>query len=212
MPKYLYHYSTMFNETLQTPLRSGLATEAEIIESTTQYSRFNQVARTVDQIQFFFKPIESKMISEFFGEDHPLWFIGNGLFEYAVNIDNIGSCSFQCQSTEFQREFTKQYEYDNQLKKNDPNYIKRLHLLIRQARELNGEIGYTKKNLAKIHERYQYQLYELASKPRPKDERVSFAEYFNDIPHVMVYPKSGEICYSSVSSFMVGVDTRRLIT
>lgn len=147
-------------------------------------------------ISFFLEPIPLDIISELFGGTHNVWCSGNQLYQYTVDPHTIGEFKYSVVESP---EKTKLL-YDPTV--TDADYEIVLASVIKQ----HGYIGSGVKQLIRATKslvgttRKYYKL--LPGRPNFKAKLSQ--KYAATVPHVMIYPATGEILYQDVQQVVVG--------
>ena len=181
---YLYHYSKKKFDTLQTLEKQRLS--AKDRSTDKDYGK---------HISFFIERPPLAKLGDIFGEGHHTWYPGNALHEYIVSVDSLRK--FRYQVVEFP-EKTAVY-YDDKM--TDAEYYKILAEASKEWRYASDnveDLRFAMRHLQGTTEKYYGLIH-----TRPNKERL-FQTYAGTVPHVMVYPDSGEIRYKSVSQVTVG--------
>lgn len=206
---HLYHYSTTQYPELLTRRAAG-ASKKEIRESEKQRDRYKFIGAYVDHISFFFDPIPSRTLADIFKDGHHTWYRGNVLFEYVIDVDqfeaDIGYAVMESlKKTSFMDQFIKEHNWVE----DDPmllaKYLKELDALSYQW----GEQGYS---LAGLKRQIELNVGKTKGTFLEASRREDFEEgrqrYATNVPHVMLYPKSGRANYSILNRLTIGSDTR----
>lgn len=205
----LFHYSNRQFDVLKSK-RLTTATSEEIRESEKQRDRHGFIGAYVDHISFFFDPIPSKTLSDIFKYDHHTWFTGNVLYEHVIDVDqfeqDIGYSVVESRKkTAFMDEFIRKHNWID----DDPvllkKYLKELNRLSKQW----GEVGHglsnlklqIKKNIGTTERAY------IEASRRPDFEEGK-QRYATNVPHLMIYPKSGKASISEINRLTIGDDKR----
>ena len=207
----LYHYSSLLYPTLLTKRKSGAASKEEIKQAERRASgKGPDMKPYVDHISFFFDPIPSVMLSRIFGTNHQVWFTGSKLYEYTVTVDSLSDdFSFEvvesAQRTKLLDVFSEKHDWVN----DNPATLK-----LWEAHEIKhklqwGEIGRGKQALKVQMLGTDGDLGKafLSAYNRPDFEDGRF-KYAANVPHVMIYPSSGEIQYTAVERLTIGKNKR----
>jgi hypothetical protein len=208
----LYHYSkTRFPELLTKRL-SGASAE-EIRKAEKQRDRYGFVGAYVDHLSFFFDPIPSKTVADIFKNDHHTWYKGSVLFEYVIDVNqfeaDVGYAVTESRrKTAFMDKFVEEHNWVD----DDPvllaRYLKELDVLEKQWGEVGRSLPGLKEQIA-LNVGGTKQAYIDASK-RP-DFEEGRQRYATNVPHVMVYPKSGKAQYTELNKLTIGSDARQAI-
>lgn len=188
----LYHYNTKSYDALKTLERQGI--DSGIKSNTIPALNPSSLGTYSQHISFFLVPIDTDKIGKIYGKDHKVWYPGNVLNEHCVYLDKLKNFKYEFVETP---EKTKLY-YDDSIG------IAQYHKLLK---EINLEKRYIGDNLEDFKKAYYSLLptIELAysrvnSLPNWNDIRGKYAA---TIPHVMIYPQSGEIKVSKTKTVRI---------
>lgn len=203
----IYHYSP--------EVRSSLLTKSAPAGNRRPVKVLDITDLPYDQhISFFFDPIPSKTVASLFGDGHHAWFKGNRLIEHVVNTDVLDKDVIfhvveSVRKTALYDEFSKEHNWV----KDDPKLLAMWFELIDSKMLEWGEIGASKELLLKqitLNKGKTEQLYKAARKR--SDWETSKHRYASNVPHLMIYPKSGEIKVESRNVVVIGSDVRETIS
>jgi len=204
----LYHYSKEQYPVLTTRSKGGRATKEEISIATKWSRENNTVGPYTDSISFFFDPMPSDIIGRLYNGQNDFWLTGNKLFEYVVETRNL----------EPDMLFSL-VESPNKVKiLDDTDWIDTddfLHeYLLKEGERMrkNGETGNGIDNLENQIKKYvgtTRAAYIAASKRHDFQENIR--KYAANVPHLMLYPKSGIILINHVNKITIGNNIRKSI-
>lgn len=206
----LYHYAPDLFTSLQTRRKSGLATAVEIKRSEESAKKYLSEGAYVDHISFFFDPIPSKVLANIFGPTHRAWAKGTKLFEYVIDVPALGNdVLYRVVESARKTAFLDQFSKDHNWEDDDPvllmKYTKEINALQRKWGELGTGLINLERQIA-LNVGKTEQAYVIAS--QREDFEWGREKYAANVPHLMVYPSSGEVAISSISSLVMGSDTR----
>jgi len=211
---FIYHYSPLLFDTLQTKRRRGAATAEEIRKAQTQAVRILQPgALYVDHLSFFFEPIPSEILHVLYGHDHPVWFAGSELYEYKVDASKIPSKSLY-EVVESPREIAAldKFVADNNWVDDDPKLLKEWFAFILAEKIKWGEYGNDHSKLLLQIKNAQGTLEENFFKAVKRDDfKDNFKKYAASVSHLMLYPVGGEVVVSCVNKVTIGSKKRMII-
>jgi hypothetical protein len=200
----LYHYSDSQYAQLQSRRVSGLPVP-EGVRVSDDY---------LDHISFFFTPIPSKLMPDIFYKGHPFWYKGHKLYEHVIEVDDLED-EFNFRVVESERktalldEFSKEHDWET----HDPKKFALWKAELFKMQKKYGEIGFNKaafktflKTLPRDVTRYGY----LAAKARD-DFDWGYNKYAANVPHVMLYPRTGIVAVKEVSELTIGNDHRKKV-
>jgi len=200
----LYHYSDNQYDQLQSRRVSGLPGPEGIRVSDDYF----------DHISFFFDPIPSKLMPEIFYKGHPFWHKGHKLYEHVIEVDDLED-EFNFRVVESERktalldEFSKEHNWED----DNPKTLALWNVELFKMQKKYGEVGFNKaalkaflKTLPRDVTRYGY----LAAKARP-DFDWGYNKYAANVPHIMLYVRTGIIPVKQVFELTIGSDTRKKV-
>lgn len=210
----LYHYAAELYTSLKTRRASGAASPEEIKRAEAAAKRFHDEGAYVDHISFFFDPIPSKTLANIYGPNHRAWSKGNRLFEYvidtkALNDDILYRVVESVRKTAYLDKFSEENNWEDDNPATLAKWVAEINALQRKWGELgNSRFGLELQIAANAGKTEQ--AYVIAS------QREDFAEgrdkYAANVPHLMVYPSSGTVAITSISSLIMGNDKRTPVT
>lgn len=180
----LYHYSKEQYDHLLTREAQGLKSS---VQEEKSYSK---------HISFFFERPPLDIIGDIFGDGHHTWVNGNKLYEYIVDTSDIGK--FEYSIVEFPEKTA--ILYDTSL--TDAQYYSQIEKVTKEK----GYKGSGSRDLEKaVHPLLGTTRAAYANMRRHPNFEELKKKYAATVPHVMIYPKSGQIDYRRVSQVTVGV-------
>lgn len=199
----LYHYSAEQYPVLKTRRKLGLQPPKQVRDSSY-----------LDHISFFFDPIPSKTLSLIFGKNHPFWFEGNVIYEHVVDVSDLDKdVRFHVVESKQRTELLDQFAEENNWVKDDPALLAKWLILERRKNIEWGEIGYSRAGLEKQIKQHVggTELAYIAASSRDDFEHGR-NKYAASVPHLMIYPRSGEIPVRKVFKLKIGDDHRKELT
>jgi hypothetical protein len=206
----LYHYAPDFYPNLQTRRKSGKADVAEIKRAEESARRLGLEGPYVDHISFFFDPIPADILPNLYGQDHAVWFKGNKLYEYIVDVDSLQrDLLYRVVESERKTAFLDKFAEEHNWVDDDPvllmKYLKEIDTLQRKWGELGREWSEFKKQI-QLNQGKTRSAYIRAS--QRDDFEAGRRRYASNVPHLMVYPSPGVIDYAEVNTVTLGSDRR----
>lgn len=177
----IYHYSAGDYPTLQTlnKQKEGLPKAILPKDVSEEYG---------NHISFFFDKVPLDIVGGIFGKHHKAWFSGSELIEYTVEVASIGTFHYEIVESP---EKTKLY-YDDSIS------IVEYH---RQLRAMNIAKGYVGGGPAEFIRAVKPLVNGTRKAYLEVPHRKNFKEiqgkYAATVPHVMLYPATGEVAYQS---------------
>lgn len=203
----LYHYSTELYDQLKSKRVSGTMTPQDL--KWDKMLPYHPLLRDVsynDSISFFFDPIPSDIMDLLYGGKHPVWFKGNKLYQYEVELDMLPQ-KILYQIVESDRSMTALDTFEHDYKVKEWN----AELLTKWFNHINAEkIRWCE--LAKDLDKLKSQVFRFQNTTRDffikaskrKDFKDNFMKYAAAVPHVMCYPETGIVTYEVVRQITIG--------
>jgi hypothetical protein len=208
----LYHYSKTRYPSLLTKRKVGLLSKEEIKKADSS-DRLNLLPghSYIDHVSFFFDPVPSVMLSRIFGITHPVWHTGSKLFEHIIDTtmlddDVIYEIVESDKKTKLFDEFVEEHNWTY----DDPKLLQQWKMLELRKKMEWGEIGRSRKGLElQIVENGGHLDKAFLKAYNRADFEENRMKYAANVPHVMIYPKGGEIEVIGVNSLTIGNNTRK---
>ena len=199
---YIYHYSSKSYSELRSLANQPGKSKEEIDELNKKYTRSMDPGPYCNQISFFIEPIPFDIIGDLFGNKHPVWFNGNSLYEYLIDIDSIDkNIMFMVAETPGDMKLIDSYDTDSMLDEDFEKFMK----IKQHEKYIRGEVGIGRDNLRKQIKVYlgttRQAFINARKRPDAKETASKYAAY---VPHLMLYPESGIIRYRSRDIIKVG--------
>lgn len=182
----LFHYSKDLFDKLLTREKQGNV--IKIKQESYLPGNYNQ------HISFFFDPIPFYLISKIYGKDHPVWFPGNKLYQYVVDSSTIGNFKYHIVETPEKTQLV----LDDSISEED--YKKIYPELAKKNFYLGTNNSELEKGSKKFINKTREYFLEANKKPNWEQVKNKYAAY---IPHVMLYPDSGEVTISEVNTVKI---------
>lgn len=216
MGPYLYHYSTVLFDEIESLAKqkniSKKQLEKDYKEEVIEYCNPNVYSKN---ISLFIDPIPVKTIASIFNHKHKVWISGKEFYQYTVDYNDIPEdIEYNVVETPLQNKMLDDTVYDwpkDPDSKEFDSYLKQFKCKKLQMMKRNGEVGTGRDNLFKVISPYRGQIesyYRDASKlisnqVDPDAKKSLYEKYAQSVPHIMIYPESGEIKYSSVKKVKI---------
>lgn len=210
----LYHYSAKQFNTLLTKRKAGTATAEEIAKSEKEAKRiFMPGTAYVDHISFFFEPIPSDILGKLYSKNHPVWIDGKELYEYEVDPLKLPE-KVLYEIVETAREISEldRFSKEHNWVEDDPRLLRKwfAHILSKKAKW--GEYGEDRYKLLKQIKYYQNRLAcDFLAAVQREDFQDNFRKYAASVPHLMLYPPSGEVQYDIMNLVIIGKKDRKFL-
>ena len=196
---FVFHYSVNEYDVLKSKNKQNnlpLSQQTKLSAEKVNYNQSNWDYN--DNISFFIEPIPTDIIGNIYGDDHPVWFNGNTLYEYRVSTRYLFPGNYSLvESKEVSELLIKHYE--NKISFDD--YLKQEINIVKENQYMSSSFT----QLAIIIEKYlgtTKETFKLQpNMPWWEDSRLKYAA---GVPHLMVYPSLGEIAYKSKRKIIIG--------
>ena len=184
MSKYLYHYAKQQFDSLLTRDRQGVGDGKRGSDK-----RYDQ------HISLFFAPLPMERIAHIHKGKHPFYVSGSIVYEHVVKIEELRGEYYEVVESPEKTEL----RYDDSI--SDKEYYRLLDLAIEQ----NSYNSDSYEALILHHGRFsKIQNKYFEKLPSYSDYKENMTKYAPSVPHLMVYPKSGEIKIYSCSQKTFG--------
>ena len=189
----LYHYSDKKFDVIKTRSEQHNKDKEPVSDTNKIKSKVLGFGSYDSHISFFLEKIPLDILGSIYKDvDHDVWYTGSKLYEYEVNVDDIGSFKYDLVETplEIKMMYNKSYDKLSMEKYIELVYDKKFKLglcgtdkntFIKKVNELKGTAA------------TQYK--KLPSRPNWNEIQTLYAP---TVPHVMLYPKGGIVKYQSV--------------
>lgn len=206
----LYHYARELYPSLQTRRKSGKADGAEVKRSEERAKQYMSEGPYVDHISFFFDPIPADLLPTLYGPDHAVWFKGNRLYEYIVDVDTLQrDLLYRVVESERKTAFMDKFVKEHNWVDDDPvllmKYIREINDLQRKWGELGRDWPDFKKQIL-LNQGKTREAFIRAS--QRQDFQEGRHRYASNVPHLMVYPSHGVIEYAEINVVTLGRNQR----
>lgn len=190
----LYHYSKQHYSELRTLEKQRPISQEE--KKKAIEIRLSSLAPGFyyEHISFFFDPVPYEALGKIFGKDHHTWFPGSQLFEYEIDVKQLGHFSYFIVETPEKTELF----YNQTI--SDDEYDVRIKEIIEEHHYIGqGEKAFIKASEPLIGSTRDYYL-KIKSRPNWNDIKNKYAA---TVPHVMVYPDKGIVKYNAVKEVTI---------
>ena len=202
----LYHYSAEPHWQLMTRRKLGIPKE-EIVKAEAHAKKLGLEGAYVDHISFFFDPIPTKLLPQIYGDQHRAWAKGTRLYEHTVDVSTLDSqILYRVVESAACTKLAYGFPWPAH---DDLETLLRFLAMTDKLQRKNGELGIDRKELERqilVHKGHTTANFILAS------ERTDFNDgrekYAANVPHLMIYPTSGEIKVDTISAITMGSSTR----
>lgn len=185
-PVYLYHYATLQYDVLKTRKAQGVPKPNDTAGVITLNGKEFDYT---EHISFFVEPVPLETMGKVYGKEHNVWYPGSQLYEHRVDLSQTKSFDYHFVETPEKIAML----FDDSI--DDDEYYKRLKKINRQK----GYVGSSLSEFMHPYDQFQGQTkrHVLRASSFPKWD-VNRFKYAACVPHVMVYPKTGEMPVESV--------------
>jgi len=200
---YIYHYSNEKHPVLLTRRKQGIDPPKNASVG----------GNYVDHISFFFDPIPSKTIASIYGSFHPVWRKGNTLVEHVINVATLDKdIMFHVVESINKTKLFDEFVEENNWVYDDPVLLEKWKILENKNTVKWGEIGKGLK-LLEIQVKKNKGITELAyiNASRRNDFEENKMKYAANVPHLMLYPKQGEIVVDHFNLVTIGNEKRTVL-
>lgn len=204
---HLYHYANKQFDSIKSKRTQGTATAEEIKKAEAEARRILMPGATyVDSISFFFEPIPSEILGQLYGKGHPVWFDGNKLYEYEVKLDVLPArMLYEVVESEREMAALDKFVADHNWVEDDPVLLKKWFAFILSEKMKWGEYG---DDVSKLKLQVKNNQGNIANNflraSQREDFKENFSKYAASVPHLMVYPETGEIRYELMNLVTIG--------
>jgi len=192
--KKIYHYGKDLHSDLRT-----LKVRGEDPGDKGYWSDKYKPGKYSEHISFFLEPAPVDILGSVFkGVKHPVWFTGNILYEYEVDISSMPEFVYCIAESPLSNKLL----HDNSTSgMSNTEYAE----LLQKIRIETGEIGYSKREFLKVAPQYvgilKQEYLKLPHRPNWNELKLLYA---GGVVHAMIYPKGGIIKYSYYKQVKVG--------
>lgn len=209
----IYHYAKQRFDVLKTLREQGSLTKEEIARGTKRAQEFNSPGAYFDHISFTIDPIPSQLMGKLYGKDHGVWFPGNVLFEYVIDVPSLGDgFIYDVVESPNRDKFFEAFEKEHNWTQDDPELLKLYLVELNKKKREWGEIGFGFKRLEKQLKLYQGKIesFILAAAKHPDFDSFKM-KYAANVPHLMIYPEGGVVSFESVNQLTIGQPGRKRV-
>lgn len=194
----LYHYAAAKHPILKTRMLSSPPTPTEIKKAEERTKVNLDPGTYYEHISFFFEPVPLDLVGKTFGKDHPFWYPGHEIYEHTIPIDTLPDFKYRIVETPLANELFYKTDWDKEV--DMAEYFKKLYDVQKQ----HGEIGESRSTFISTAQHLKgtvRKAYEELPK-RPNWEELK-SKYAATVPHVMLYPKGGEVIVAEIKAVKV---------
>jgi hypothetical protein len=199
---YIYHYSKKrFNE-LRSLSHQRNETKKELDDINKKYTQTMAPGPYANNISFFIEPIPIDILGDLFDNKHQVWFNGNHLYEYFIDVESLDkNILFNIVETPDDTKLMDSKDTDSMSDDEFDTYM-RLKMTNKYSR---GEIGIGRNNLIHQISRFLGTIRQAFIDARSRtDAKDTVNKYAANVPHLMLYPESGIIQYKRVEQIVIG--------
>ena len=184
--RYLYHYSDQLFDSLKTREKQNKPLDPKVKTNFSDYDK---------HISFFLEPIPLDILPDIHHNKHPFYVAGKEVYEYRIPTVNLGTMRYHLTESP---EKTKAL-YDNSI--DDDAY----YALMDKVNKEQKYVGTSIKDIEELVDKFEgtTRNFFLKVPTYPNYEEIK-NKYAPCVPHLMVYPSTGVVRYSSVTKKKFG--------
>lgn len=197
----LYHYASTPYSKLLTRRKQGVEKEI-LVNAIAHAKRLGDPGPYTDHISLFIEQPPLNTIASIFKYQHPFWSKGNKIYEHVVDSKDLEpNLLYQLVETPEMDKFTDQFDWAVKDKVIRTQYFLQLN---EEMKRLNFT-GFGANTMVKKLTPYLGKSESFYILARLKEDAEQTAkQYAAYVPHLMVYPKSGEIKIESIRTVILG--------
>lgn len=205
----LYHYSKERYDVLKTRRLSHTFSASELVKIKKRTEFTSSVGMYIDHISFFFDPIPSALLGDIFDKDHSAWFPGSKLYEYVIDSKELSNLvAYDVVETPEELVVFDRVDWPD----NDPAFARQYFRDRARRTRHNRTNGTRYLDLLEQIRKYQGTTKEHYRKAVLRDDWYeNRLKYAANVPHLMVYPKGGEVSYFEIRELTIGSDERSVL-
>ncbi len=195
----LYHYSDKLFHHIKSLRAQGHLTDVQIREAEKS-AKGTILPPYVDNISFFIDPLHLSKMPDYYNDSHPFYKHGKECFEYEVDTADLDdSITYHLVESPEKTAMV----YDPSI--DDAEYYKRMDEYHRELKYIGNNVN----DLDEVINKFKGTIDGYFAKVRSYPDFEKFKnKYAACVPHLMLYPKSGQVKYRSVHSVIMGTDER----
>lgn len=190
----LYHYSKQHYSELRTLEKQRPISQEEKKKALQETLIHHSPGFYYEHISFFFDPVPYDILGKIYGKDHRIWYSGNQIFQYEINLDALGKFAYEIVESPEKIKIL----YDETL--SDDDYEVELNKLMVK----HNYIGEGKKELIEASKHLigttRSSYLKVQSYPNWNEIKSKYAAC---VPHVMIYPDKGIVKYNAVKEVTI---------
>jgi hypothetical protein len=196
-----YHYSKHKFSSLKCSRLTHSLTKEAIEKDKSDREKFNRPGGYYDHISLFIEPIPEKSIAAIFEHKHEFWKSGNRLYMHIVDSNDFPpEMGYEIVETPEMDVWSDRFDWYNMDK-----YQRQVALAAYYKEErARGLMGHGTEKMISKCQKYlgKTKQYFEVSRQRP-DAADTLKQYAANVPHVMVYPPSGELFIKDVGIVVI---------
>lgn len=197
-----YHYSSKPYHSLQSRMKQGLVTQDQRNRELRSMAVKGEIAPYSDNISLFIEPAPLDIIASVFSNRHEFWVAGRSIYEHVVDLNDIErNITYELTETPDRGEYVDQFDWDV----DDTEVYRKYHQAINKWMLSRKLAGRSRADMMAAINPYlgKTRSFYIATMSR-EDYEENLQKYAASVPHLMVYPSSGELSLLSVSKVTLG--------
>lgn len=197
----LYHYSGARHSVLKTREKTAKTIEKKKLEEAKESMEIHHDPGTYYQhISFFFDPVPLDVVGRIFGKEHPFWYPGHEIYEHVVSLDHMPDFKYRIVETPLANKMFYDTDWDELDDSDKLMFFRKLA----EAQKAHGEIGHSAGQFRSVASEFvgkaRKAFEELPKQPNWGEIKKQYAA---TVPHVMLYPKGGEVKVDKITEVKI---------
>lgn len=196
----LYHYSAAKHTVLKTREKTSPPDKEKLAKAKEDMETHKDPGTYYQHISFFFEPVPLDLVGKIFGKEHHFWFPGHDIYEHIVDLSSMPEFKYRIVESPLAVKMFYETDWDDL---DDSDLLKYFRELA-DKQKAHGEIGSGPSELKSAASSMVGSVLEAFKElpKRPNWEELK-SKYAATVPHVMVYPKGGEITVDEIKEVKV---------
>ena len=184
---HLYHYSQ--NQHINLATKRSYTTDADIVKRAESMAKnVGDIGSYLDHISFFIEPIPTDILPKLFEDKHPFYRSNTTVVEHIVEVTKDASLKWALQETPEINSFSDRWDWTSPTVEQRRGYIRRINQemtkLDLQGTDVNLMFKAIRPFLGTTRD-----YFIKARKSKWANDTAT--QYAAEVPHLMLYPKSG---------------------
>jgi hypothetical protein len=206
---FIYHYSKEKYSSLLTRRKAGTLSREELAQADADAKKYYSVGSYNDQISFFFDRPPIDILPTLYKGQNDFWKEGNEVYEYTVPVEGLGKhIKYFTTETPEAVKLMDRTDWSDESDENTVAYYKKKRELLERLGHIGVGMDGLKREIDKFEGKTRY-YYLAASKRYDFDDNIK--KYAANVPHLMLYPPSGEIHFTKVVKLVIGKKDESLL-